>query len=100
MSVSTNAALRGRSKCREVLAKALRSAYIINVKHPECGFVIPLYRPTSFRDIRDVKLVFRTVEECMSKIWPFFSYRYVGNYKRIVIVYGISLEEFRRRAGL
>jgi len=96
--VSTNAALRRR--CREVLAKALRSAYTINVKHPECGFVLPLYRPTNFRDVRDVKLVFRTVEECIAKVWPFFSYRYVGNYKRIVIVHGLSLEEFRKRAGL
>jgi phage FluMu protein Com len=96
--VSTNAALRRR--CREVLAKALRSAYVLNVKHPECGFVIPLYRPTAFRDVRDVRLVFRTVEECISKIWPFFVYRYVGNYKRIIIIYGISLEEFRKRAGL
>jgi rRNA maturation protein Nop10 len=96
--VSTNAALRRR--CREVLAKALAKAYTLNMKHPECGFVIPLYRPTNFRDVRDVKLVFRTVEECIAKVWPFFSYRYVGNYKRIVIVYGISLEEFRKRAGL
>lgn len=90
-------ALRG---CREVLAKALRSAYIINVKHPECGFVVVLYRPRQFRDIRDVKLVFRTVEKCISKVWPFYSYTYVGNYKRIVIVHGISLAEFKRRAGL
>ena len=96
MSIS---ALRGR-KCREVLVRALRSAYTLNVKRPECGFVIPLYRPTAFRDVRDVKLVFRTVEECMSAVWPFFVYRYVGNYKRIVIVYGISLEDFRKRAGL
>jgi hypothetical protein len=96
--VSTNATLKRR--CREVLAKALRGAYVLNVKHPECGFVIPLYRPTAFRDIRDVKLVFSTVEECISKIWPFFVYRYVGNYKRIIIVYGISLEEFKKRAGL
>jgi len=96
--VSTNAALRGR--CREVLAKVLRRAYAINIKHPECGFVIVLYRPSSFRDVRDVKVVFRTVEECISKVWPFFVHRYVGNYKRIIITYGISLEEFRRRAGL
>ena len=89
-----------RRRCKEVLARALRSAYVINVKHPNCGFVIPLYRPTAFRDVRDVKLVYKTVEECLTKIWPFFAYRYVGNYKRIVIVYGISLEEFRRRVGL
>jgi hypothetical protein len=96
--VSTNAL--GRSKCREMLAEVLRRAYAINIKHPECGFVIILYRPSSFRDVRDVKLVFRTVEECIAKVWPFFSYRYVGNYKRIVIVYGLSLEGFRKRAGL
>jgi len=99
MSVVGTNALRGR-KCREVLAKALAKAYTINVKHPECGFVIPLYRPTNFRDVRDVKLVFRTVEECVSAVWPFFSYKYVGNYKRVVIVYGISLEEFKKRTGL
>jgi len=96
MSVSTNA-LRG---CREVLAKALSNAYTMNVKRPECGFVVVLYRPRQFRDIRDVKLIFRTVEKCISKIWPFYSYTYVGNYKRIVIVHGISLAEFKRRAGL
>jgi phage FluMu protein Com len=99
MSVVSTNALRGR-KCREVLVKVLERAYVLNVKHPECGFVIPLYRPTAFRDVRDVKVVFRTVEECIARVWPFFSYKYVGNYKRIVIVYGISLEEFRRRAGL
>jgi len=96
--VSTNA-LRGR-KCREVLAKALAKAYTINVKHPECGFVIVLYRPSSFRDVRDVRVAFRTVEECLSRVWPFYTYAYVGNYKRIVIVFGTSLEEFRKRAGL
>ena len=96
--VSTNAALRRR--CREVLAKVLAKAYTLNMKHPECGFVLPLYRPTNFRDVRDARLVFRTVEECIAKVWPFFVYRYVGNYKRIIIVYGISLEEFKRRAGL
>jgi rRNA maturation protein Nop10 len=95
MSVSTN--LRG---CREVLAKALSNAYTMNVKYPECGFVVVLYRPRQFRDIRDVKLIFRTVEKCISKVWPFYSYTYVGNYKRIVIVHGISLAEFKRRAGL
>ena len=95
-ALSANA-LRG---CREVLAKALSNAYTMNVKRPDCGFVVVLYRPRQFRDIRDVKMMFKTVERCVSKVWPFFSYRYVGNYKRIVIVYGISLEEFRRRAGL
>jgi len=95
--ISTNAL---RRRCREVLVKVLERAYVLNVKHPECGFVIPLYRPTSFRDVRDVKLVFRTVEECVSAVWPFFSYKYVGNYKRVVIVYGISLEEFKKRTGL
>ncbi len=98
MSVSTNTTLRG--KCREVLAKVLRSAYTINVKHPECGFVIPLYRPTNFRDVRDVRVVFRTVERCIAKVWPFFSYSYIGNYKRVVVVHGISLAEFKKRAGL
>jgi rRNA maturation protein Nop10 len=97
MSVVGTNALRG---CREVLAKALSNAYTMNVKRPECGFVVVLYRPRQFRDIRDVKLVFRTVEKCISKVWPFYSYTYVGNYKRIVIVHGISLAEFKRRAGL
>ena len=95
--VSTNAL---RRSCRDLLSKLLAKAYTLNIKHPECGFVIPLYRPTSFRDVRDVRLLFRTVEDCIARVWPFFSYRYVGNYKRIMIVYGISLEEFRRRAGL
>ena len=87
-------------RCREVLVKVLERAYVLNVKHPECGFVIVLHRPTAFRDVRDAKLIFKTAEDCISKVWPFFVYRYVGNYKRIIIVYGISLEEFKKRAGL
>ena len=97
-ALSTNVALSNR--CRTLLKTLLAKAYTANVKHPDCGFVIPLYRPTNFRDIRDTKMVFRTVEKCISKIWPFYSYTYVGNYKRIVIVHGISLAEFKRRAGL
>jgi rRNA maturation protein Nop10 len=95
--VSTNALER---RCRDLLSKLLAKAYTLNIKHPECGFVIVLHRPSSFRDVRDVKVMIKSVERCISKVWPFFAYRYVGNYKRIVIVYGISLEEFRRRAGL
>jgi rRNA maturation protein Nop10 len=95
--VSTNAL---RRSCRDLLSKLLAKAYTLNIKHPECGFVIVLHRPTAFRDVRDAKLIFKTAEECISTVWPFFSYRYVGNYKRIVIVYGISLEGFKKRAGL
>jgi len=99
MSVVGTNALRGR-KCREVLVKVLERAYVLNVKHPECGFVIVLHRPAAFRDVRDTKLMFKTVEECIARVWPFFSYKYVGNYKRIIIMHGISLTEFKKRAGL
>jgi len=87
-------------RCRRLLKQLLARAYALNVMHPECGFVIPVYRPSRIRDVRDFRVMYRTLERCLAKVWPFFSYSYIGNYKRIVIVHGISLTEFKKRAGL
>lgn len=82
--------------CREVLKELLKRAYALNVKHPECGFIIPLM-PISRIEKGRVRV--EVIHRCLSKLWPFWTYAYSGNYKRVIIVYGISLDDFRAKAS-
>ena len=92
-----------KAECRELLRQILRRAYHINSKHPDCGFVVPLPFASKIRDVAEDRLRFlrfKRIERCIAVVWPFVISRYIGNYKRVVYVMGISLEEFKRRAGL
>jgi len=92
-----------KAECRELLRQILRRAYAFNTRHTDCGFVVPLPLAAKVKDIAEDRLRFlrfKRIERCIAAVWPFYVSRYIGNYKRVIYVLGISLEEFKRRAGL
>jgi len=84
-------------KCREILRRYANRAYALNVKNPDCGFVIVVYSP---KYTQNAGHRFKTLTDCIAEVWPHYHWRYIGNYKRVIYVLGISLEEFKKQAGI